>query len=334
MIVLPGALDGALVCDGMMPWGLGGEAGRAPALERLRRAGYDLVSLTLAHDPLDPPQALAVVAAQRRTILARPELLLVETAEDILAARGQGRLGITFNFQGTTPIGRELDLVDAWQALGVRQMLLAYNARNAVADGCHEVGDGGLSHFGAALVRRMQEVGVLLDLSHTGYRSSMEALEMTRRPAVFSHSNPRSVLDHPRNLQDDQMRACAASGGLIGINGMGLLLGDPACATESLLRAVRTVADLVGPAYVGLGLDFVYDVPFMEAAVAGGAPGLWPADGGYRAAPLTFAQPEQVAELAECLQREGWAETDLRGLLGENWLRVWRQAWGPLDPGG
>jgi len=324
-------LNGALVCDGMMPWGLGGEAGRLPTLARLHRAGYDLVSLTLAHDPLDPAEALAVVATQRRAILSRPELLLVETADDILAARDSGRLGITFNFQGSTPIGRNLDLVDAWSALGVKQMLLAYNARNAAADGCHEAADAGLSEFGVALVERMQQVGMLLDLSHTGYRSGMQALEMARRPAVFSHSNPRSLHDHPRNLGDDQMRACAATGGLIGINGMGLLLGDPTCSTATLLRAVRAVAEVVGPAHVGLGLDFVYDVPFMEAAVASGAPGLWPAGGGYQAAPLSFAQPEQVDELAECLLRDGWAEGDVRGLLGENWLRVWRQAWGPLD---
>lgn len=328
MIKLAGATRGALVCDGMMPWGLGGRAGRDPTLQRLRQAGYDYVSLTLAHDPLDATEALAVVAEQRRAVLSQPgSFVLVDTVDDVALARDTGRLAVSFNFQGTTPVGRNLDLLDIWHALGIRQMLLAYNARNFAADGCHDTSDAGLSEFGAALVTRLQQLGILLDLSHTGHRSSMQALDMARRPAVFSHSNARALADHPRNLCDDQIRACAATGGLVGVNGMGLLLADPACKTASLVAHAQYIADLVGPAHVGLGLDFVYDVPLMEATIAASAPGLWPTDGGYREAALTFAKPEQVPELAEALLRRGWSEADVRGVLGENWMRVCRAAW-------
>jgi membrane dipeptidase len=144
---------------------------------------------------------------------------------------------------------------------------------------------------------------------------------------VFSHCNAASLAPHPRNIDADQMRACAATGGLIGVNGMGLLLADPACRTETLVRQASFIADIVGPSHVGLGLDWVYDVPFMQALVDGN-PGIFPAGSGYTDVPLSFAAPEQALELADGLAAAGWHETELAGLLGGNWLRVMRACLG------
>jgi membrane dipeptidase len=316
-----------LVADGMMPWNAGGEAGRAAALDR-RHALGGFVSLTMAGDPRTPAEAFSTIARTRRRLLAEPDRFVIpHTADQVVTAHAQGRLAVGLNFQGASAIGAELDLIDAFAALGVRQMGLAYNTRNLLADGCHEPEDARLSDFGVAAVRRMQQAGVIVDLSHVGRCSGLHAIEIATRPVVFSHSNAAALAPHPRNIDADQMRACAATGGLIGVNGMGLLLADSACRTETLARQASFIAEVVGTAHVGLGLDWVYDVPFMQAMVDGN-PGIFPPGIGYTDVPLSFAAPEQALELVEALRRAGWGETDVDALMAGNWLRVMRACWG------
>ena len=133
-------------------------------------------------------------------------------------------------------------------------MLLCYNTRNSVGDGCTEGCDAGISQFGKMLIEKMNEVGMLIDCSHTGYRTSMDTMEVSNEPVIFSHSNVYSIASHPRNLKDDQIKACAATNGLIGINGASLLLGEFDTSSEKLSQHIDYICECVGPSYVGLGL--------------------------------------------------------------------------------
>jgi membrane dipeptidase len=316
-----------LVVDAMMPWNWGGEGGRAAALDR-RHAVGGFVSLTMSGDPSGPAEALATIARTRARLAADPaRFALATSAVAIREAHAAGRLAVGLNFQGASPVGADLDLVDAFAALGVRQIGLAYNARNRLADGCHEPDDARLSDFGIAAVRRMQQAGVIVDLSHVGRRSGLHATEIATRPVVFSHSNAAWLAPHPRNIDRDQMRAIAATGGIIGLNGMGLLLADPACRTETLARHATAIAETVGPVHVGLGLDWVYDLPFMQSQVDALA-ATFPRGHGYADVPLSFAAPEQAFDLTDALRAAGWGEPDIAGLLGGNWLRVMAACWG------
>ena len=117
-------------------------------------------------------------------------------------------------------------MVQAYYDLGVRSMLLTYNGENQAGFGCHAANDTGLTSFGRGVVDEMNRVGMMVDVSHCGYRTSMDALECSASPVIFSHSSMRAVWDHERNIRDDQARACAATGGVIGINGVGIFLGD------------------------------------------------------------------------------------------------------------
>jgi membrane dipeptidase len=158
----------------------------------------------------------------------------------------------------------------------------------------------------------------------------LDVFAASRRPTIFSHSNPRALKDHPRNIPDELIRACAASDGVVGLNGVGIFLGDNDIRTETLFRHIDYVAQLVGPRHVGLGLDAVFDQPSMDASLAENA-GLWPPEYGYGPG-IGFYQPEQLPDLTETLLAKGWSEPDVRCVMGENLLRVADAVWPKAEP--
>ncbi len=327
---------GAVVVDMTMPWG--DYAQRAElkpgTLDRLRAAGYSMVSLTVAQDRTSFAEAMASIAKERRFFLERPDdFVLVDVADDVERAKREGKLAVAFHFQGCNPLEGRLENVALFYDLGIRHMLLAYNMRNMAADGCHERTDAGLSRFGMALVAEMNRVGMIVDVTHVGHRSSMDAIEASTAPVVFSHSNPRAVFEHERNIRDDQIRAAAASGGVVGINGLDLFLGGPP-TVELFMRHLRYCLDLVGPDHVGLGLDFVYDPETLTNVLIRGTAARYPTGSGYdRARVPQFFQPEQVPAVTDALSAAGYGDDDVRKILGGNWMRVARQVWRPAGKG-
>lgn len=318
----------ALVWDNLFPAGpqCGSHAAHVRTLRRMVAAGYDFVSLTLSADPETMPQTITRIGHDRHYFQQHPDLyVLVDTADDVLRAKREGKLAVSFNFQGTTAFERDVNLVEVYYRLGVRQALMAYNQRNAVADGCHERTDGGLSRFGIELVQAMNRVGMLVDCTHTGYRSSMDVFEVSQAPVVFSHSNARAVWDHERNIRDEQAQACARTGGVIGVVGAGIFIGDNDIRTESLFRHIDHFVGLVGPQHVGLGLDCVSDPELLHGLVQA-RPGVFPASQQYGHWPK-FVEPEQVPELTEVMLRHGYSDDVVRGILGGNWLRVASTVW-------
>ena len=316
----------ALICDMTVNWEEElAEHHRLAVLPRYVASGFNLLSLTLADDWTWIDGTMRHLAAQRNFFAARPEhYVLVETVDHIRAAKVAGKLAVSFNFQGSNGLGGEANMVETYYKLGVRQMILAYNVRNLAADGCHEAADGGLSGYGGELVREMNRVGMLLDLSHTGYRATMEAMEISTQPVIFSHSNAHHLRAHGRNLKDDQIKACAALGGVIGITGIGDFLGEDDASTETFLKHIDYVAALVGPAHVGLGIDLVYDVEGFTSFFLANKEKYWK---DYEKPLAAFLQPEQLPYATEGLLARGYSETDIRGILGENYLRVAGAVW-------
>jgi membrane dipeptidase len=314
-----------IICDMTLPWFTDYMVDQDITLPRFKKAGIDFVSLTVSVPENSLNSTVRHIARVRAQIAARPDQLAFTTrAEEIIAAKRQGRLAVGFHFQGTDPFEGSVELVELFAELGVRHVLLAYNQKNLVGDGCVERTDAGLSRYGIRLIGAMNRAAMIVDGSHTGYRTTMEAMEICERPFIFSHSNAHALIPHYRNIKDDQIKACARTGGLVGVNGVNEFLGDTEAKTETMFRHVDYIAGLVGPEHVGIGLDYVKDYEAIWRWMLEN-PDLWPDNDG--AAPLypAHAQPEQILELAALMRQAGYSSEHIQGILGGNYLRVLRQ---------
>jgi membrane dipeptidase len=192
-----------------------------------------------------------------------------------------------------------------------------------LADDCGDE-DGGLTDFGREVLREMERVGMVVCCSHIGERSAMEIMALASRPVIFSHSNPGAVWPQARNISDDALRACARTGGVIGINGIGIFLGDNDASTELIARHIDYVVDLVGPDHVGIGLDYAFDQDEVQDFVKA-HPETYPPE--KYANGIAMAPPECLPQVAETLLRRGYSNDDVRKIMGENHLRIARQVW-------
>jgi membrane dipeptidase len=297
-------------------------------LDLYRTAGVDAVSINVGFDVVSALDTLKVLAAFRRGVLERPDrFALVSTVADIHEAKADGRLAVSFDLEGTEPLDGELPLISMYYDLGVRTMLIAYNRTNRAGGGCHDDPEQGLTDFGRAVVAEMNRVGMLVDATHCSRRTTFDLFELSAKPVVFSHSVPLGVKQHDRNASDDQLRACAATGGVIGINGVGIFLGENDASTEALVRAIDYAVDLVGPKHVGLGLDYVVDQDELIAYLAENRDTFPPGSGYAEHFPLEFGSPTQLHEVTEALLALGYPEEIVRGIMGGNWLRVAEEVW-------
>lgn len=282
--------------------------------------------------------ALSRLAAWHRLLRTREDLLLVRQAHDIEVAKASGRLGIYLHFQGADPIEDNLDLVDLYKALGVGMIQLTYNVKSRVGDGCEERTDSGLSRFGVKLIARLNEARVIVDCSHTGLRTSLEAIEHSTAPVVLSHSNLASLHPCARNVSAELAEAIARSGGLIGVVGFPAMVAmTTAPSLDQFVAHIDAVVERVGIDHVGLGIDYYHGQSgvanddealreyqkFVRAGLWG--PSYPPPPHRY---PAGIDTPRTLPNLTGRLLERGYGEPDVRKILGGNWLRVMRSVWG------
>jgi membrane dipeptidase len=253
------------------------------------------------------------------------DLMLATTAAHIEDARRSGRIAVVMQFQGGTPVEYDANLVEAYYRLGIRIIQLTYNERNPLGDGCTERTDSGLSDLGLQVIGEMNRLGVLVDLSHVGYRTSMEAIEASTEPVVFSHSNARAVCDSPRNLTDDQIRAAARKGGVIGVNAFpGFVCRTAPPTVDHLLDHIDYLVRVAGDDHVGLGFDFAteteddYEYFKYKPEVYPRPPWVYPAG---------IEGFEKIPNVTRGLVARGYSDQLIHKVLGSNFLRVFRQVW-------
>lgn len=292
-------------------------------LARFKRCGYSFVSATLQDWPPTLTGMGECIERFKGEIANLEWVTLATGVHEINRGTERGKLVVGLNSQDSSPIGQDLAGVRVMHEIGVRHMVLAYNVRNHVADGCAEPSDAGLSLFGRTLVREMNHVGILVDCSHTGRRSSLEAIELSERPTIFSHSGAHAVSRHIRNITDEQIRACAAKGGVIGVVGIGAFLGDPAARADSVFRHIDHMASLVGPGHVGLGTDYVKDMSAVWEALRSQKDGAWRDPSGTQLYEGDCFQPEQLTELVELMLIHGYPRESIALILGANFARVY-----------
>lgn len=291
-------------------------------LKRYRDNGVNFVSLNIGMDMDSFENVIQVLARFRNYIASHPDnYVLARTVQDILKAKESRKVAIAFDLEGSDPLLGNLNLISFYYDLGVRQMLLAYNKDNRASGGCME-GNIGLTDFGRDVIREMNRVGMVVDVSHMGYRATMEAFEISKAPVIFSHSNPNGLREHVRNISDEQIKACAKTGGVVGINGIGDFLGGT--SSELVVENIEYVIKLVGPEHVGLGMDYVVDKQELIDYIEDN-PDVFPPEKfkDY----LSFVEPEQIPAFTELLYQKGYSEQVISDILGGNFLRVAKEVW-------
>ncbi|MFK0689449.1 dipeptidase [Mesorhizobium sp. IMUNJ 23033] len=295
-------------------------------LHRWRDASVNFLSVDVGFDVLDWHDAVRNIAASRSWIEQHSDqFVLVESVHQIHRAKSQGRLAIAFDLEGSNALDGRVEMVSVYHRLGVRQMLFAYNRNNLAGGGCHD-DDIGLTSFGAAVVDEMNRIGMFVDVSHCSYRTSMDVMHRSSQPVIFSHSNPRTLVDHQRNITDEQIRACAATGGLVGVVGLENFLGD--ASPETFSDHVCYLADLIGPEHVGISLDHSFPVDVPEAdEMYQRFPQYWPASQGYLKPNRSQMHLSDLKKVAAILIGRGMSDRDLKAIFGGNFLRLAANIW-------
>jgi len=290
-------------------------------------SGVNYLSINVGFDVMDWQDTLATLAAYRQWVLAHADrFVLAGNTADIDRARRENKFALSFDIEGMNALNEDINMVGVYHALGVRQMLFAYNLNNAAAGGCHDR-DTGLTEFGRQVVREMNRVGMIVDCSHAGLATTMDIMQESSKPVVFSHSNPTTIWDHQRNITDKQIKACAATGGVIGVNGMGIFLGDNDISNTNIMRHIDYLADLVGCEHIGFGFDYSPKMDIDIGIILRSRSDYWPAGQQYDTPAIKHAGPRQLGSLVENLADAGYGDADIRGMLGENFKRVAASAW-------
>lgn len=262
----------------------------------------------------------------------------VRTVADIARAKETKRVGLIAGFQDTTMLETDINRLSLFHDLGVRIIQLTYNLRNVVGDGCLEPGNAGLSSFGRQVVARMNELGILVDTSHCGRRTTLDAIATSAKPVSATHSGCAALNDVPRNKTDEQLRALAGRGGVIGIYTMPFLRSSGQPALEDFVRHVEHALNVCGEDHVGIGTDNSITpldlTPQFRAEHAGfvrerrrqgiGAPG--EDENVFNYVP-ELNSPRRMEKIADALATRGHSTSRIEKVLGLNWLRLFRETW-------
>ena len=281
-------------------------------------------------------QALADWKAR---VEAHGEVFLhVKTAADLERARNEHRLGIIFTFQGTEPLGEDIERIPMFREMGLRVMQLTHNRRNLVGDGCMEPGNAGLSNYGRQVVERLNAEKLVIDLSHGSQRTTKEAIEVSKVPVLIGHTGCRALADLPRNVADAELRALADKGGVAGIIFWPYLRLDTQPLAIDVIRHLEHAIKVCGEDHVGIGTDGEvapmkrspeWERENREWVRASKKDGIFAAtrpDDLYTFIPdLNAANRFEL--LAAQLSKRGHSDARIEKLLGKNFARVMREVW-------
>jgi membrane dipeptidase len=300
---------------------------------RLRAGGIDVQTFSVYVDaPYLPELALRetlrMVEAVRADLEEGPsEVEFATSVSHIDRIVAAGKIAALLSIEGFEAMGNDLDLMHTFYRLGVRMIAMTWNRRTAFGDGILETATGGgLTTLGFDAVREMNRLGILLDLSHLSRPGFFDALKTTQQVVIASHSNAQAICDHPRNLSDDQIRALAEAGGVMGLLLLPSMIDPKNANVSRAVDHIAYVADLVGIDHIGLGTDFSDDYSTLIGNTLRTQSMLPPEliDARVKDAGRIEEMPNLTAEML----RRGFAEADVLKVLGENHLRVMREVWG------
>jgi membrane dipeptidase len=272
------------------------------------------------------------IAEWKRSFREHADLITqVYGTADIRRAKEESRTGIILGFQNVSAFEDQIGYIQLFKELGVGVAQMAYNTQNLVGAGCYESKDSGLSDFGREVVAEMNRLGILCDLSHVGAKTSEDVILASRQPVAYSHCLPAGLKAHPRNKTDEQLKFIVDHGGFVGVTMFPpFLKRGTAANVDDYVEAIDYVINICGEDSVGVGTDFTqgYGQPFFDWITH---------DKGYARRLTEFGDvinPEGLRTIGEwpnltvAMQRRGWTSGRIEGVIGRNWLKLLRTAWG------
>lgn len=338
---------GATVIDGLGGPGQYGADNAAPLttamIDDVRKSGLTAVNLTISgvgsySDDYD--KTISNIAYWNAQVAAHPDsLMLIRRHADIAEAKRSGRLGLIYGFQDTTPLLEDLDRLDTFEQLGVKIVQLTYNIRNLVGDGSMEPGDAGLSRYGRRLIEKLDERRLLIDLSHSGRRTALEAIAAAKGPIAITHTGCAALTVLPRNKTDAELKALADKGGVAGIYLMPFLRKQGQPMAADVVAHIEHAVNVCGEDHVGIGSDgSISPVPFDDefrrkfAAEVAERKRLGIGAAGETADVYTFIpdlnRADRFALIGGILKQRGHSDARIGKILGGNFQRLFATVWG------
>lgn len=314
-----------LIIDGLVV----GKPGR-PLFEAMHQGGLTAVNVTCCIWE-GFTGAMREVAEWKRRFRSHSDILnAVYTTADIHRTKREGRVGIILGWQNSSGFEDYLPYVKLFHELGLRVVQMTYHTANLSGSGCLEGHDGGLTGFGRELVAELNDVGILIDLSHVGSKTSEDTVNESRLPVAYTHCAPMALKDHPRNKTDAEMRLVADRGGVVGVTMFPPFMPRGNASTiDDYLDAIEHVIDVVGEEHTAIGTDFTQGRGPEDME-------LFLNDKGYArrlleigdiVMPEGIRRIEDFPNLTQSMERRGWAESRIRKVMGENWLRLFGEVW-------
>lgn len=309
----------------------------ADIFRQMREGGLDCVHVTIAYHET-ALETLRNIGKWNQMFEQHGDLIMrVHSAEDVAEANRQGKTGIVYGFQNCSPIEDDFSLVEIFHALGVRFMQLSYNNQSLLATGCYEQNDPGITRFGRQVIREMNRVGMVVDMSHSAELSTLEAIELSQRPIAITHANPTSFEPALRNKSDDVLKALGSSGGMLGFSLYPFhLKNGSSCSLEEFCTMVANTAELMGVDHIGIGSDLCQRQP--DSVVEWMRNGRWSkstdygegsaSQAGFPAQPEWFADSTHYVNIERGLRAKGFTQKEVEKIMGLNWLRFFERSFG------
>ena len=311
---------------------------------QMREGGVDAVHVTIAYHE-NFRETVLNIEQWNRWFEQYPDLIFHgEWAADIDKARETGRTAIFFGFQNPSPIEDDIGLVEVLHKLGARFMQLSYNNQSLLATGCYEAEDPGITRMGRQVIKEMNRVGMVIDMSHSADRSTIEAAEISERPIAITHANLHAWQPALRNKRDDVVRAVTQNGGMMGFSLYPHhLKGKGDCTVESFCEMIAQAAEQFGVEHFGIGSDLCQDQP--DSVVEWMRVGRWSKEidygegsasaPGFPPMPAWFEDNRHFGNITQGLRRVGFDDAEVTGLMGGNWYRFFADSFGsqtrPVD---
>lgn len=261
-------------------------------------------------------------------------IVQVKTGEEIRKARATGKIGVVLGMQNTSPIEDDIALVEVFNNLGLKIMQLTYNNQNLIGSSCYEENDSGLSRFGRNVIKEMNRVGMLIDLSHCGDRTTLDAIDASRRPVAITHANPNWIYPAKRNKSEEVLRALRDNKGVLGLCAYPFLINGSSTTLEEFCDMVARTVDFMGVEQVALGTDLTLnqDEEFLKWMRMG----RWTFEMDYGAGSKDnpswpawtswFQGPADFPNIAEGLLAHGFSCSEVEAIMGKNWLRFFTES--------